>query len=102
MDRNRPHFLTSLAQHIASALIDVGVDEAVAHKLGQQQADKFAGQWSGQLVYVPKNLKREVEKKHASIRAEFNGTNFEELAAKYNIHPRTIYKILNKNLDDKI
>ncbi len=102
MNNNRSHFLNSLTKHIASALSEAGVKEQVATTLAQQQVERFSEIWSGQLIYIPKNLKQEVREKHAKILAEFTGTNLEELATKYKVHPRTIYKILNKNIDDKI
>lgn len=97
MYKNRACFLASLAQHITSELVDSGMELNEAKELGLISADKFAEQWQGQLFYVPKNLKRKTEMKHAAILAEFNGSNLDELATKYKMNPRTIYKILKQN-----
>ncbi len=101
MNHNRTHFLSSLTKHIASVLSEAGVEESNANAIARQQVAKFAEIWSGQLIYIPKNVKQEVREKHAKIMAEFTGNNLDELAAKYEVHPRTIYKILSKNFGDK-
>lgn len=95
-----PPFVDELAEYLSKKFVDCGVDSAEAKDRGLKSALDFAQNWGGHVIYIPKNLSQNFEDKHDKIVSEFNGSNHSELAAKYDVHVRTIYKILKRKFPD--
>lgn len=90
-----PELLVDLAHHISSAIKEFfpdGTDQA--EDIGKTVADRMAFNWGGQLIYVPIGMTFLLSQRNCQIYAEFNGTNHDELAAKYDVAVQTIYKIV--------
>lgn len=96
MDAQRSEFLEDLALHITKELTEAGIDSDTAQTQALASADAFAKRWQGLHLYVPKNIKKVSLDNREKIRSEFTGNNHDQLAIRYNIHIRTIYKMLKK------
>lgn len=50
--------------------------------------------FSGETIYFPKMKSLKIQERNAKIKREFNGKNFCELSAKYNICERQVRRIV--------
>lgn len=57
--------------------------------------------FGGTSIYIPKVQELQKEEKYKKILAEFTGGNTKELAEKYNISERTVYRIIEKYKEKK-
>ena len=55
---------------------------------------KITGPYVQDRPYIGAKSKQEVKERNATIKREFNGTNHEELAKKYNLTPRQVRNII--------
>lgn len=92
----RSEFLEDMACHIARELTSAGIDQETANVKALASADAFAKRWQGLHLYVPKNIQKSTQDHHAAIRDAFTGNNHQALAQRYNVHIRTVYKILKR------
>jgi len=96
MEALRHELLSDLANHTATLLMDYGIDSEIAEQAGFALADHMADHWGGQLLFFPKDIPYKLAKRDLKIWEEFNGHNHKQLADKYQIRIRTIYKIIRK------
>lgn len=89
-------FSLSMEQVVAEALIACGVPQAQAAAMGRRIAASFCSANLGASLYISKGIRQEIAKKKALIVAEYNGTNAEELARKYNLSVVRIYQIIGQ------
>lgn len=83
MDTARKH----LQEHLSANAADM-----VASSL----TDHLADFWGGQLINIPKDYHWKLSRRDAEIYGEFNGHNYAELAKKYDMHERSLRKLLDR------
>lgn len=78
---------TVLAEHL-----DLPQDkiDALAHECGESAGDAFGGQ----NFYVPKGTLQKIKKMHRAIRAQYDGTNRDDICRKYNLSVVHFYRII--------
>lgn len=57
-------------------------------------ANDISNQIGGKEVYINKRPRSEYARRNAEIRGEFNGRNHNDLAARYGVSKRQIYRLL--------
>lgn len=77
------------------------VDPKAMAKIAMEQVRVAARQLGGRNTYIPTCARIELEERDESIKAEFNGTNYQELAAKHNVTESRIRQILDGALCSK-
>lgn len=91
---NYPEILQDLKATVASALIDNGIDEAVARHSAHQAAEAIRKNWGGTPIYICKGQDYELSKRDQQIWSEFTGRNHHELCRKYDITYQWLCKIV--------
>ena len=94
MEQLRHELLSDLAAHITQVLLDHGVEQDVADQAGIASADFLADHWGGQLISIPMDHKFRVASRDLQIWREFRGNNHAELARRYGMTLRGIYKVI--------
>ena len=90
-----PELLIDLAQNIAHALAElIELDKERAEHVGQEIANRMAGNWGGQLIYFPIGTAIKLSARDLAIWNDFTGQNHSELARKYGVSLQWIYKIV--------
>ena len=91
----RNQFLTDLMD-VAKAHLAEHVSETEADLVASSLTDHLANYWGGQLINIPKDYRWKLSQRDAQISREFKGYNLGELAQKYNVHERSMRKILSR------
>jgi len=94
MEQLRHELLSDLASHVTKVLLDHGIEEDVADQAGIASADFLAEHWGGQLINIPMDHKFRVAARDLKIWSEFRGNNHAELARRYGMTLRGIYKVI--------
>ena len=76
-----------LAEHVSDAAADLVASDLTNH---------LADYWGGQQINFPKDYHWKLSKRDAEIYAAFNGHNYAALAMKYNIHERSVRRLLER------
>jgi Mor family transcriptional regulator len=76
--------------HIVSE--EIGFNEMMASQIAEALVRGLRKRMGGRDIYIPAPDK---SARDASIRAEFNGRNMDELCQKYNLGRSAIYKIVS-------
>jgi len=82
-------FISKASRTIA----DTGIDAKTASELAVSLARQISIDWGGQLIYITKRQARMA--RDLQIYAEFTGTNFDELKARYDLSERQLRRIIN-------
>lgn len=96
MEAARHELLSDVADHAAATLRDYGIATDVAEQAGAAIANTLAEHWGGQLISIPKDYHFKLAKRDLRIYGEFNGINHAQLARKYNLTVRGIYKLVER------
>jgi Mor family transcriptional regulator len=88
-----PEYLADFMFICTHTLIAAGIEEAKAVKLAQEMAERQCKNWGKQLIYWPEYDSQERLVRNARIFQECNGTNFDELAKKYDLSIQAVYSI---------
>ncbi|MCO1335328.1 hypothetical protein MO867_13400 [Microbulbifer sp. OS29] len=96
MESRRHELLEEIHAHAREVLTQHGVDSDIADQAGCAIADHLATTWGGQIVTVPKDYHYRVASRDAQIYEEFNGRNHSQLARKYGMTVRGIYKVISR------
>ena len=96
MEKIRHELLSDVAEHSKLILKDHGIETQLAEQTGVAIADFLASHWGGQLVNIPKDYVFKLAKRDIEIYDEFTGTNHSELARKFDMSVRGIYKIVER------
>ncbi|MDR4518934.1 MAG: hypothetical protein MRK00_16310 [Nitrosomonas sp.] len=92
-----PELLVCIADTTAKTLREcTGLDEQTAGHIGHEVAISFAKVYAKQVVYVPSAENFLKHSRDEEIWSEFNGSNHNDLARKYNISAQWVYKIIKK------
>ena len=90
-----PELLIDLIDKTAAVLQEtVGLEHDSAHKCAEAVANRMRMEWGGQQVYFPKGLAADITKRDLELYQEFDGTNHEQLARKYDLSVQWVYKIV--------
>lgn len=85
-----------ILQTIALSLVDrLHLRQEDANEIAEQIFDELVMRFGGDSPYIPAK-KTDVEKRNERIRREFDGRNHSQLAERYRLSVRTIYRILGK------
>jgi Mor family transcriptional regulator len=96
MDTMRAELLADLVEHTAGVLQDLGVSPDVALQAANSLADHMAANWGGQVISWPKDSAYRLAGRELEILAKFNGTNYAELAREYDMHVRSVRRLINR------
>lgn len=94
MEDRRAELLSDLATHTAAIVQEYGLEADVAEQVGAALADFVADHWGGQIITIPKDHAFRLSQRDRLILGEFNGANHAELARRYKMAERSIYKLL--------
>lgn len=89
-----PELLSDLADQVALKLVEHGVELEKSADIGFAVAEHVRANWSGQSLYLPKGVQYQLSRRDAEIFEQFNGTNHELLARRYNLTVMRVYQIL--------
>jgi Mor family transcriptional regulator len=89
-----PEACADLLQQTAVRLQEEGIDPDRAHEIAFKVAEHMRQHWGGSLIYFAKGAHFEALQWQKEMYAEFNGTNHEQLAKKYNVAVQYIYQIV--------
>lgn len=92
----RHELLDDVVEQAKTILTDHGVATEVSEQAAVAIADHLADHWGGQLINFPKNFLYKLSQRDTIIYDEFNGRNIAELARKYGMSVRGIYKVINR------
>lgn len=96
MEELRHELLSDVASHTAGVLSDHGIEHDVAEQAGVALANHLAEHWGGQLITFPKDHFFKLASRDLQIFNEFTGNNHSDLARKYRLCTRAIYKIIER------
>ena len=99
MEIRRNELLEEVQAHTQQILVEHGIDEDLAEQAGCAICDRLADNWGGQGITFPKDHRFRLSKRDVEIYEEFNGRNHNELAKKYHVTTRAIYKIIRRVRD---
>lgn len=91
----RNQFLADLMD-VAKKHLQEHVPGPAADLVAGSLTDHLADYWGGQLINIPKDYRWKLSQREAEIYAEFNGYNIAELARKYDMHERSMRKLLDR------
>jgi Mor family transcriptional regulator len=69
--------LTNILQEVC------GLDEITATLAAESLTSEIAERWGGQTIYLHRDVAKRASKKHWEIWEQFNGRNYEDLAAEF-------------------
>ncbi|WP_211224692.1 Mor transcription activator family protein [Oceanospirillum beijerinckii] len=96
MEERRHELLADTAQQTEELLKLYGIDESIADQVGCAVADHLANHWGGQLINIPKDYQYKLANRDLEIWNDFTGSNHAQLAKKYKLSTRAIYKIIKR------
>lgn len=96
MEQSRHELLSDVADLTATIVADHGLSEDRAEQIGCAVANRIAEHWGGQLINIPKDYLFKLSQRDLQIYEDFNGTNHPDLARKYGVGVRAIYKIIKR------
>lgn len=94
MEQTRHELLQDIADHAEAIMKEYGIEAAVAEQVGTAIADHLAEHWGGQLINFPKDYLFKLAERDLQIYNEFTGANHTELARRYQMTVRGIYKVI--------
>lgn len=99
MEIRRHEMLEDVQAHTQQILVDHGIKKELAEQAGCAICDRLADNWGGQVITFPKDHRFRLSKRDIEIYKEFNGRNHNELAKRYRVTTRAIYKIIQRVRD---
>lgn len=96
MELARNELLEEIRAYTKSVCSDFGIATDIADQVGTALADQLADNWGGQIVTFPKDHKYKLAMRDIEIYNEFNGRNHGELARRYQMTVRGIYKVIKR------
>ena len=96
-DSRIPELLADLEAQACACLLSVApVDKPTAQHISRQLTNHLLANWRGQIIYFSRNLGGKLDERDQQIYADFNGTNHQQLAKKYDIAVQQIYQIIKR------
>lgn len=100
--KNRPGMeaLLEIARIVQEQLMSEGIQSDKARDAALKAADAVRKTYGGTDVYISKGVALILNDRDWQIWHEFNGRNQDELAKRYNLTPRHIYRIVERCRDE--
>lgn len=96
MEAQRHELLEGVSAQISAVLKELNIDEDKAALAGSEVITQLAKNWGGQHVYFPKDAVFQGCTRSIAIYEACNGRNFPEVARKFDISLRSVYRIYNR------
>lgn len=96
MEARRHALLDGIAALCAQRLEELGVASGAAELVANAVADDVAELWGGQTICIPKDYARVLSRRDMEIYEAFDGRNVAELALRYGLTERGMYKLLKR------
>jgi len=96
MEKSRHELLSDVESQATAILRDHGIEPDVAEQASTAIADHLANHWGGQVISFPKEYLFKMAERDIRIYDEFNGSNQPELARRYGMSVRGIYKLISR------
>jgi Mor family transcriptional regulator len=97
-----PEYLADFLFICTHVLMKHGMEEDKAIAQAQEMAERMCKSWGKQLIYFPEYDSQERLVRNARIFQECNGTNFDELAHKYDLSVQAVYHIYKSVREQEI
>ena len=81
--RKTPEFNLCCMIAAVEVLVNRGIAKSVAVAVGYEITEHLTKNYGGSQFYISRNFTKEMAQKAAAIYAEFDGSNYRELAEKY-------------------
>ena len=91
-----PEFLADLFDHTKDILVRGGITSDRAEEIATEVCSNMLLTWGGQQIYFPRGLHVRVSERDLKLYDDFNGTNHNELASKYNVSVQWVYKVVER------
>jgi Mor family transcriptional regulator len=88
--------LAIIAREVASAAASFGI--ACPCDLAQSVIERIVKRIGGQKIYIPSETAAQARRRSALIRAQFNGSNYAELARLHKLTPRQVRNITETSI----
>lgn len=89
-----PELLIDLIDKAAAVLLEYGIDKDKAKVCAHAIGNHMRKEWGGQMLYFPKGLAADISARDLEMYNEFDGTNHEVLAKKYDLSVQWVYKVI--------
>ena len=93
--------LLEIARLVQEQLQSDGVDAVKAREIALKAADHVRINYGGTEVYISKGIALVLHDRDWKIWREFDGYNQRELATRYDITPRHVYRIVERCRDEE-
>jgi Mor family transcriptional regulator len=93
--------IEDLAVTTADLLVEDGIKRPRADDIGLRVGERIRAHWGGQNIYITRGLTFKHRERNQKIFAEFNGTNYEELAMQYGLSSMRIRQIVNRIIEQR-
>lgn len=97
-----PEYLADFLFICTHNLMCAGIEEAAAVELAHQMAEQMCRNWGKQLIYFPEYDSQERLVRNAKIFTECNGTNFPDIAHKYDLSLQAVYRIYKRVMQEEV
>lgn len=102
MEEDRNMLLSELADHIFAEISGHGFSDELSEQLSVNIVDFISDHFGGHTLSFPKDLRFKRSRRNQLIYEDYNsGMRWGQLAKKYNMHDRTIKRIIRR-LDKQI
>lgn len=96
-EKKRQSLIQCVIDHAENVLRTQGITQDKAIQLATSIADRLAEDFGGQVITFPKDYNRKLRERDEQILADFDGSNFSELAMRYGMCDRTIRKLIARS-----
>lgn len=96
MDLKRIEFYADLIDVVERELKEFDLPGDTARAIANALADHLADEWRGQHILFPRDHRRVLLSRDLAIYQEFNGRNCSQLARKYHLSERAMYKLIKR------
>lgn len=94
--KDYPEILAEMVAFLVPELVTHGLDTAAANEAAISATESVRNAFAGQLVYIPRGNKFNVNERDEEIYRRFDGKNVVELAKDFNLAVPTVYRIISK------
>lgn len=91
----RNEFLSDLLD-VAKKHLAEHIPDAAADLVASSLTDHLTNVWGGQNINFPKDYHWKLSKRDQELYEAFNGHNYAELAKRYDMHERSVRRLINR------
>jgi Mor family transcriptional regulator len=89
-----PAILLEMAELVETELVKAEVPAPQAAALAETMAEHMRERYGGQNIYLPKGEVARAKRRRAAMWADFNGSNYREIARKYGMSLQYAYQCI--------